>query len=100
MKAFITGSRAYGTPRQDSDTDLVIRADNSVLETLRACSDDTSGNPYALRFGTLNVVACTSNEQYEAWKTGTDQMIANAPVTREHAVGIIKDLLGQLCKPK
>lgn len=38
MKAFITGSRAYGTPREDSDLDLVILTTPAAKEILRKIS--------------------------------------------------------------
>ncbi len=46
MKAFITGSREYGTPRKDSDVDLVVHADRGLQRRIRKLLPQyVSGDP-------------------------------------------------------
>ena len=68
MKAFITGSRAYGQPTSESDLDLVILVDEHTKSLLTTLSD--SGKE-PIRFGKLNIIACTSEEEFTVWKYGT-----------------------------
>jgi hypothetical protein len=70
MRAFITGSRAYGNPRPNSDVDLVVLVDEDTADLLRTASE-TRG---PVRFGRLNLVVCTTEEQYAVWRLGTSQM--------------------------
>ena len=72
MKSFITGSRAYGQPNADSDLDLVILVDESTKAQLVAFSD-LSTEP--IRFGKLNIIACTTEEEFTCWKYGTMSLI-------------------------
>ena len=70
-EAFITGSRAYGKPKKSSDVDLVIRCDEETANVLKAKSE-TGEQP--IRFGQLNVIICTTDEQFAVWKLGTVEM--------------------------
>jgi predicted nucleotidyltransferase len=97
MKAFITGSRAYGTPREDSDTDLVVMVSPDDMRRLRSQADITEddegeypedGHTGVLRFGKLNLLCVTQPDDYEAWREGTAELIARRPVTREEAVEV------------
>jgi hypothetical protein len=88
MKAFITGSRAYGTPRLDSDLDLVIRCDEDTAAALRiaAATISKEGNTnFAGIRGPLNLILCDSDEKYDAWLKGTIELKAKAPVDRRAA---------------
>lgn len=40
MRAFLTGSRVYGSPKEDSDLDLVIHVSSGDLELLKLMSDE------------------------------------------------------------
>lgn len=93
MKSFVTGSRAYGTPRKDSDIDLVIFADNETAQLLaeQAANREQalgSGAPddVSLRFGRLNLIVLTDEDKFDLWQKATQALIARRPVTREEAV--------------
>ena len=85
MKAFITGSHAYGRPNSKSDIDLVVFADQSAAKKLRELSDSVK----TVRFGNLNIILCFSENEFNAWKTTTDRL---AKIHRE--TGAIFDKIG------
>jgi hypothetical protein len=81
MKAFLTGSRAYGTPRADSDWDLVVLAESDEVEReLRAA------------VGKLDLITCVDEKEYECWKRGTEVLRCVRPCTRKQAVATFKRL--------
>ena len=92
MNAFVTGSRAYGTPSNDSDTDLVIRVSYEdfikLAEAAGRCDEFTVSVPHSLQFGKLNVIALTSDEEYNKWKAAYDICKSKAPCSREKAIKI------------
>jgi len=89
MRAFITGSRVYGTPREDSDLDLVVLCDDQAHELLHLHGAD--GALYApVRFANLNIIVLRDPAQFEAWRKTTENLKARAPVTREEACEAIK----------
>ena len=100
MHSFITGSRAYGTPRPDSDIDLVVLVSPDDLAKLVELSDKQSdfGHPggvhyedgCCLRFGPLNLICVTYPLHFETWKKGTEELVYKKPVTREVAVETLK----------
>ena len=74
MTAFLTGSVVYGTPNEDSDVDLVILTTPDVISVLRTISDSTkttASGARQLRFGDLNIVACTDRDDFAMWRVGT-----------------------------
>lgn len=75
MKAFITGSQAYGTAVAGSDTDLVIFVDEATKGKLQARSEN---GKYPIRFGDLNLVCVTTEEEWAAWKLGTVRCVRKA----------------------
>lgn len=100
MQAFITGSRRYGTPRPDSDIDVVIGCDSATADKLRAFSEGglaSSDSAYyagdeVAAVGTrrvsvvkLNLILCDTDEKYEAWLRGTEELVKRAPVNRDQA---------------
>ena len=91
MSAFLTGSRAYGTPQPDSDIDLCVLVSREDLEVLKRVAGATDTQEYwntdaALRFGSLNLLAFADAPQYEAWKRGTAELKEKRPVTRSAAI--------------
>jgi len=91
MKAYLTGSRAYGTPRDDSDIDLVIACDAKTLGTLWEFNEGGKG----LRYGKLNLVAFNLDDaeevaRYDRWKIAHDKLAAAAPVTKEVAIEMFR----------
>jgi len=96
VKPFLTGSHAYGVPKEGSDLDIVVLLDNCLASTLLSLSMGSVNIQYgsvasaSLRFGPLNIIAITDEAEFTAWKTATDLLIAMKPVTREQAVACIK----------
>lgn len=107
MNAFLTGSRVYGKPREDSDIDLVVLMEDESAETLIDLENEFGNvSQYgklftnSLKFGNLNLIVCSSKEEFEAWKKGTkillDECMLNGPVTKAAACVIFENLgLGQ-----
>lgn len=104
MNAFLGGSRAYGTPRPDSDTDIVILVDGEAMRALMELSMDADDldqhqlkygeeSSKSFRFGKLNLIATTSRREFDAWYEGVQQLKAEAPVERGRAVTLFKQLL-------
>lgn len=81
-RAFITGSRAYGTPTKDSDVDIVILADSDAESLLWNLSESSD----KILLGRANIIACETEERFDLWKRGTDELIARRPVTRSEAI--------------
>lgn len=102
MKACLTGSRVYGTPRFDSDLDCVVLVeDDNDYQLLHFSSDKRNGailtndgyNGVSLRFGNLNVIAVLRDEKvFEAWRKGTDFLKAIRPVTKEQACMVLETM--------
>lgn len=93
MNAFLVGSRVYGTPREDSDIDLVVRIDHEQAQMIRALADPPKGNDPVgvVRFGKLNLIICETDGGYEAWREGMDEVMdefRSGPVTRDRAMEI------------
>lgn len=96
MKSFVTGSRVYGTPRPDSDIDLVVLLSCPDLSRLIDAADnqDDLGSPggehyedgRSLRFGTLNLLCVTDKKHFDVWAKGTEELYAKRPVTRDQAI--------------
>jgi predicted nucleotidyltransferase len=88
MNAFITGSRAYGTPRRNSDIDLVIRCDEATADLLKSLSDEED----LVVFRNLNLILCTSDEDFAVWKHGTDLLKMRRPVSKGAAKTLLKSM--------
>ena len=109
MKAFLTGSRAYGAPRPDSDVDMVLLADENVITLLRAVCDagwldqenqyDANHSPGkstggSFKFGKLNIIAFSDEDRFMAWKIATGNLIRrDVPVDRMDARTEIRRVL-------
>jgi len=112
MKAFLTGSHAYGRPGPTSDIDLCVLVDPILAGKLRDMSESTK----TVRFGKLNLILCESDTEFAAWKMTTkrllqiktatgaifDKVAAHAEMEKDRAsVGIqYKGDSGQDCGPK
>jgi len=95
MKSFLTGSRAYGTPKEDSDYDVVVSMSQELCDTLRPASEaEAPDYPHsvALRFGKLNLICAVHPVMYEAWRKGNELCLAEAPITHERAIEIMVPL--------
>lgn len=92
MNSFITGSRAYGKPRDDSDIDLVVCVSSKDLKKLWALAlNDPSNEEKQLRFGKINLVAfnldCPEERgRYVRWSATNQSLIARKPVSKEEAI--------------
>lgn len=92
--AFLTGSRAYGTPREDSDVDLCLTVSERDFQVLNDFADRgqrTSGRPGCvggMRYGRLNLI-CVTTPDLENWRSGTMALEARRPVTREEAIRVL-----------
>ncbi len=92
MRSFMTGSRVYGTPRPDSDVDLVVLVSPEDAAILGDNNQDTRGSAQTLQYGNLNLIALIDDvdgngrKQFDIWRTVTDSLIKRAPVTKEEAV--------------
>ena len=85
MEAFITGSRAYGTAKPDSDLDLCVLMDDPTMEDLVA----EYGWP--IKIGSLNIIPCTSELEMLAWRKAREVCIAGSksgPLTKEAVIEI------------
>ena len=102
MKCFLTGSRRYGMPRDDSDVDMVIFCDDAndaedgrLFAALRDHATEIKeyGEESAcLRYARLNLIITRCPEQWKAWRDGTIDCDTRAPVTREVAVETMKKM--------
>ena len=100
--AFLTGSHAYGVPREDSDVDLVIYTDSSELTKLAAAlgttvnDDDTSYPSINIKEGKLNLIVTSEPGEYAAWLSVTRELKKQRPVSREKAVLAFRTALGEI----
>jgi hypothetical protein len=114
VKAFVTGSQAYGEPNQMSDIDLVVWVTPAALAELRAVADpdpktgkgtdsdpggpgDVRGETASLRFGKLNLICVTDAVAWGVWFEGTAHLVRRArdsgrPVTRNDAIAFFRQL--------
>jgi hypothetical protein len=93
--AILCGSRAYGTPREDSDVDLVIQLTLDEELTLReGLGIDPTGT---LRIGKLNLIIARTDEQYALWCKGIEELKEMAPVSRQEAIEYF-DVIFARCK--
>ena len=101
---FITGSRAYGTPKYDSDIDLVVLMPADELEALieiqgtletkheNIYSLDDTGNKvpsHSFKFGRLNLICFTDPKEFAGWQAATVLLKSQRPVTRDYAIKTI-----------
>ena len=101
----LTGSRVYGSPRIDSDVDLVVLVDKETAKKLEDLSD---GGTYPVKFGTLNLILVTDERSFEVWKEGTEHLkhvaeTTSITPTREQAIEYLNKLFesrGYLKLPK
>lgn len=91
--AFLTGSRVYGTPREDSDIDIVVHLESEEISQLLDKEYSTNNNYNAtsasIRFGNLNLICMSDHQEYLAWYQATKELKARKPVTRDEAIAHI-----------
>lgn len=92
ISSILTGSHAYGTPREDSDVDLVVLMDPGPgfdFALLFEAEIKRGKNSYpGAQFtqGKLNIILCTDIQDFEIWEQGTRDLQKKRPVTREEAM--------------
>lgn len=97
MKAFITGSNAYGKPTAESDLDLVVLMTERVRDKLLEFSDYPKGPNPIIRFGKLNIIGVTSELEAAVWLVSTKELEtikeSGQTSTRKEAAALIDSLL-------
>lgn len=105
MHAFLTGSRAYGTPREDSDIDLAVFIPQEQFAAFRGLCKSAEASPsregdypngVAFRFGNLNLLAFWHEPSFIAWRDATAELVARKPVTRDEAIQAIDEKLDRI----
>ena len=88
-RAFLTGSRRYGTPTEDSDTDLVILCEDFVPDrrlVVPVIWNLREKTAPSCRFGKLNIITFTIRENFLRWRQVTEELEKRKPVTRDEAI--------------
>lgn len=98
----LTGSHVYGSPRIDSDVDLVVLVDEETAKKLEDLSDRGT---YPVKFGNLNLILVTDERSFKVWKEGTEylQNVAKTTFitpTREQAIEYLNELFESRGLPK
>jgi len=97
--AFVTGSRAYGIPSEDSDLDVVVLVSEEVAAALTVLAANSGGKvpsvAGSIRLGDLNLIMVTTDEALDVWRKGTDELRSRAPVERSEAVTLFTQLREQ-----
>lgn len=98
----LTGSHVYGSPRTNSDVDLVVLVDEETAKKLEDLSDRGT---YPVKFGNLNLILVTDERSFEVWKEGTEHLKHVAETTfitptREQAVEYLNKLFESRGLPK
>ena len=84
MRAFVTGSRAFGYATPTSDLDLVIYADESIKVQLTKLSESER----TIKFGQLNLIVVTSEEEYSAFLLAKKRCLNYRVENREESIAI------------
>lgn len=108
VNAIVTGSQVYGTPKHDSDVDLVILVSADDLALLKSLGEITvpvkgsdsdpgttgrdDGLQASIRFGKLNLIATTCPIAYAVWVKGTDYLKRQKPGSRDNAAAYFRAL--------
>lgn len=100
-RAFVTGSRSYGKPRNESDIDLVVWCERETALALATILGDP-GEDYGegsvqVKVGDrdgdqpiLNLILVSDRKVWLAWQRGTAQLRDSRPATRDVAIRLLK----------
>ena len=97
-RAFLTGSRRYGTVRSNSDTDVVLLADKLLMKHLRkfavtngyeTLGRDNLNIKLQLGLEKLNLIVLHDPAEFDAWKEATELLEQRQPVTTTEAIAEI-----------
>ncbi len=96
--SFLTGSRAYGTPREDSDWDIVCLVSEDALDTLMCLTGtrvEGVQSGVSIKEGCLNLIVMSDARAYAIWEAATDKLKTIAPVSRAiakaHIIAALED---------
>ena len=111
MNAILTGSQVYGTPTASSDIDMVVLVSQETLNLLAALVNEDEKMPkkgnmnsdgelemtqLTARFGRLNIIVVTREEDWEAWRRGTGVLCRKAlgggTVSKELAIATMRGI--------
>ena len=91
MIMFLTGSRAYGTPREDSDIDICILDDTPDKEFANLLWRMKDEGHASCRFGKINFITTSDLETFSKWAEVTRQLIEKRPVSRSEAIQAFRE---------
>jgi len=116
MNLVITGTRAYGPARPDSDLDIVMKLDQAehflhLLKTLDIptySSSDIKNPEYegfsfsiSGRLPRVQVIVAFSDEELQSWKYATDMLKEMDPISdRERRISLHTSLRDEFIKNK
>lgn len=85
---FVTGSRAYGVPRPDSDVDICCLGSPGTLLFLHECQllKQDYADAATLRLPGYDVLIFKSIDDLHGWKRVNDYLVSKAPVTKQTAI--------------
>ena len=111
MRAFVTGSYAYGTPGSYSDIDLVVYissedwgklVEKAEPPQIHIDPEYDKFHSLSMRFGPLNLLCCIASENertigagekaWAVWREGTSTLKKMSPVTRDVACKLFDKL--------
>jgi hypothetical protein len=91
---FLTGSRVYGTPTENSDLDVVVRCDQYVMAAIEALvgksAADYDHESISVQCGPVNLHLCASDAEYDRWQQGTRSCAVVAPIDRDTAKKLLR----------
>lgn len=102
--AFVTGSRRYGTPRPESDLDLIVPIGEGELrwlvgilppELFGGSASDVS-KAVSIRSGPLNLILVPDADHLDGWRRGTRILQREGPVSREEAVATFRGIRAEI----
>lgn len=93
---FLTGSRAYGTVNDQSDTDIVVLIHGDLAEDFKEQFDFLtagSSNDRSFMVAEINIIPVYTIAEYDSWRAATKRMIewkqSGWPVPKEVAIAEI-----------
>ena len=91
IESFFTGSRIYGTPRPDSDLDMVVNRDKLTSPEEAAFEAVSAEDAGQHRIGQLQIIFQDTAGFYR-WQRALALCLEEAPITRARAIEIHKQV--------
>ena len=89
LEGFLTGSRVYGVPHDESDVDLVVWVPHPEDRKILSEQSETCG---PVRYGKLNLIIPRSVQEFRVWRevTGdlTERALSGSSVAKSEAIDI------------